>query len=78
MSLYFICLLSFYIIVCVVLIFVIAIQNKKDYNPIIRCNNTNTYWSNNKKKSLEATLNRITKIVACVYILITMVTWFIK
>lgn len=70
-----------YILGCVAVVGVILMQKKRSAGlsgSISGMGQSQTYWDKNKGRTLEGTLEKYTKIGGIVFILITIVTYFIK
>jgi len=78
MSLLFCLLLSGYILICLLLIALIIMQKKRNAGLGSIAGVGQTYWDKNKKNSFEGKLEKYTKIFTGIYIIFTVVTWFVR
>ena len=61
-----------FIIVCIALIVIVLLQEGKSAGLGAIAGGAETYWGKNKGRSMEGTLNKITKILAVVFILLSL------
>lgn len=67
-----------YIVICIALVIVVLLQEGKTNGLGALGGGTNTYWSKNKGRSQEGMLIRITRVLATLFVLLSVVlctTW---
>ena len=62
-----------YVLVCVALIAVVIMQEGKQGGLSALSGSTETYWSKNKGRSIEGKLELITKVLAVLFVVISIV-----
>lgn len=66
-----------YILGCGVLVALILLQKKRSRGPGV-LGQSQTYWDKNKGRSTEGALEKYTKIGIVIFLILTVVTWFIR
>ena len=67
-----------FIIVCIALIAVVLLQEGKSAGLGVLGGSSDTYWSKNKGRSLEGTLEKITKILVLLFLVLALVLNIMK